>query len=99
MEHLQLMWAGAPCTASRLENVYVALVILRRHSCRRRILLAKLSRRRLEVYRLAISSSAPICLNSRNSFAFLNHLPEYSSGVGESSGIRRASAPENPALV
>src|SRR5436305_11485556 len=30
---------------------------------------------------LAINSNAPMRLNSRSSAAFLNHLPEYSSGV------------------
>src|SRR5690348_5098543 len=40
---------------------------------------------------VAISNKAPMRLKSRNSAAFLNHLPEYSSGVGVSSGMRRAS--------
>src|ERR1700739_424827 len=44
----------------------------------------------------AISSSAPIFLKSRNSSAFLNHFPEYVSGVGLRSGMRRASTVLKP---
>src|ERR1051326_63919 len=44
----------------------------------------------------AISSNAPIFLKSRNSSAFLNHLPEYVSGVGLRSGMRRASTLMKP---
>ena len=43
----------------------------------------------------AISNSAPIRLKSRNSSAFLNHRPLYSSGVGVRSGTRTARTSSN----
>ena len=45
----------------------------------------------ISVYFSAINSNAPIFLKSLNSSAFLNHFPEYVSGLGLRSGIRRAS--------
>src|ERR1700704_5334595 len=45
----------------------------------------------ISVYFSAINSNAPIFLKSLNSSAFLNHFPEYVSGLGLRSGIRRVS--------